>query len=135
MAVKGAVLGDIIGAQFEFDRPKNLDWKNVPLLEDGQGLGFTDDLAADFQFFSHKFPLLFLFDQHIAEFPYSTSAASVGQNDIRFIFHTDMRICRSHRAPDQREARQIVDIITHINDFLRVDFLVFQPVGEHVTFL
>ena len=25
MAVKGAVLGDILGAQFEFDRPKNLD--------------------------------------------------------------------------------------------------------------
>jgi hypothetical protein len=33
MAVKGAVLGDILGAQFEFDRPKNLDWKNVPLAE------------------------------------------------------------------------------------------------------
>ncbi len=42
MAVKGAVLGDILGAQFEFDRPKNLDWKNVPLAE-GDAIGFTDD--------------------------------------------------------------------------------------------
>ena len=42
MAIKGAVLGDILGAQYEFDRPKNLDWKNVPLLSD-QGVGFTDD--------------------------------------------------------------------------------------------
>ena len=42
MAVKGAVLGDILGAQFEFDRPKNLDWMNVPLAE-GDAIGFTDD--------------------------------------------------------------------------------------------
>ncbi len=42
MAVKGAVLGDILGAQFEFDRPKDLDWKNVPLAE-GDAIGFTDD--------------------------------------------------------------------------------------------
>ena len=42
MAIKGAVLGDILGAQYEFDRPKDLDWKNVPLLSD-QGVGFTDD--------------------------------------------------------------------------------------------
>lgn len=42
MAVKGAVLGDILGAQFEFDRPKNLDWNNVPLAE-GDAIGFTDD--------------------------------------------------------------------------------------------
>ncbi len=42
MAIKGAVLGDIIGAQYEFNRPRNLDWKNVPLLA-GRGVGFTDD--------------------------------------------------------------------------------------------
>jgi ADP-ribosylglycohydrolase len=42
VAVKGAVLGDILGAQFEFDRPKKLDWKNVPLAE-GDAIGFTDD--------------------------------------------------------------------------------------------
>ena len=42
MAIKGAVLGDILGAQYEFDRPKDLDWKNVPLISD-QGVGFTDD--------------------------------------------------------------------------------------------
>ncbi len=42
MAIKGAVLGDILGAQYEFDRPKDLDWKNVPLLSD-HGVGFTDD--------------------------------------------------------------------------------------------
>ena len=42
MAVKGAVIGDILGAQFEFDRPRNLDWKNVPLTE-GAAIGFTDD--------------------------------------------------------------------------------------------
>ncbi|MBQ9306067.1 ADP-ribosylglycohydrolase family protein [Butyrivibrio sp.] len=42
MAVKGAVLGDILGSQYEFDRPKNLAWKNVPLISDFP-LGFTDD--------------------------------------------------------------------------------------------
>ena len=42
MAILGAVLGDIIGAQYEFNRPKNLDWKNVPLLGE-YGVGFTDD--------------------------------------------------------------------------------------------
>ncbi len=42
LAIKGAVLGDILGAQYEFDRPKDLDWKNVPLFSD-QGVGFTDD--------------------------------------------------------------------------------------------
>lgn len=42
MAVKGAVLGDIIGAQFEFNRPKNLDWKNVPLIGNAF-MEFTDD--------------------------------------------------------------------------------------------
>lgn len=42
MAVKGAVLGDILGSQYEFNRPKNLDWKNVPLVG-GLPMGFTDD--------------------------------------------------------------------------------------------
>jgi len=42
MAVKGAVLGDILGSQYEFNRPKNLDWKNVPLVS-GLSIGFTDD--------------------------------------------------------------------------------------------
>jgi ADP-ribosylglycohydrolase len=42
MAIIGAVLGDILGAQYEFDRPKDLDWKNVPLVSE-HGVGFTDD--------------------------------------------------------------------------------------------
>ena len=42
MAVKGAVLGDILGSQYEFDRPLNLDWKKVPLIS-GLPMGFTDD--------------------------------------------------------------------------------------------
>lgn len=42
MAVKGAVLGDILGSQYEFDRPLDLDWKNVPLIS-GLPMGFTDD--------------------------------------------------------------------------------------------
>ncbi len=42
MAIKGAVLGDILGAQYEFDRPRYLDWRNVPLTA-GQAIGFTDD--------------------------------------------------------------------------------------------
>ena len=42
MAIKGAVLGDILGAQYEFDRPRDLDWKNVPLTI-GDAIGFTDD--------------------------------------------------------------------------------------------
>ena len=42
MAILGAVLGDILGSQYEFDRPKDLDWKNVPLI-DTDGIGFTDD--------------------------------------------------------------------------------------------
>ena len=42
MAVKGSVLGDILGAQYEFDRPKDLDWKNIPLTV-GEAIGYTDD--------------------------------------------------------------------------------------------
>ena len=41
MAIKGAVLGDILGSQYEFGRPANLDWKNVPLLS--IEASFTDD--------------------------------------------------------------------------------------------
>jgi len=42
MAILGAVLGDILGSQYEFNRPRNLDWKNVPLLGT-KGVDFTDD--------------------------------------------------------------------------------------------
>lgn len=42
MAILGAVLGDILGAQYEFNRPKDLDWKNVPLIGK-HGVRFTDD--------------------------------------------------------------------------------------------
>ena len=42
MAIKGAVLGDILGAQYEFVRPADLDWKNVPILATDRA-GFTDD--------------------------------------------------------------------------------------------
>ena len=42
MAVKGAVLGDILGSQYEFNRPRKLDWKNVPLINT-TNMGFTDD--------------------------------------------------------------------------------------------
>lgn len=34
MAIKGAVLGDILGSQYEFNRLKNLDWQNIPLIID-----------------------------------------------------------------------------------------------------
>ena len=42
MAVKGAVLGDILGSQYEFNRLKKLDWKNVSLVNT-TAKGFTDD--------------------------------------------------------------------------------------------
>ncbi len=42
MAVKGAVLGDILGSQYEFDRPRGLDWNKVP-LENSKAMTFTDD--------------------------------------------------------------------------------------------
>ena len=41
MAVKGAILGDILGSQYEFDRPVDLDWKSVPLIE--KPAFYTDD--------------------------------------------------------------------------------------------
>lgn len=42
MAVKGAVLGDILGSQYEFQRPNNLDWQHVKLIDPAMA-GFTDD--------------------------------------------------------------------------------------------
>lgn len=33
MAVIGAVLGDIAGSQFEFNRPENLDYKHASYLQ------------------------------------------------------------------------------------------------------
>lgn len=41
MAIIGAILGDISGSQYEFNRPKNLDWKNCELFTDE--CCFTDD--------------------------------------------------------------------------------------------
>lgn len=41
MAIIGAILGDIAGSQYEFQRPKNLDWKKCELFTDS--CYFTDD--------------------------------------------------------------------------------------------
>ena len=42
MAIKGAILGDILGSQYEFNRPKNLDYQNIPLIIEDKAK-FTDD--------------------------------------------------------------------------------------------
>ena len=42
MAILGAVIGDILGAQYEFNRPRDLDWEHVELIG-SRGTGFTDD--------------------------------------------------------------------------------------------
>ena len=41
MAIIGAVLGDIAGSQYEYDRPKDLDYKNCELFT--EECSFTDD--------------------------------------------------------------------------------------------
>ena len=41
MAIIGSIIGDIIGSQYEFHRPKDLDWKHCDLLTDN--CHFTDD--------------------------------------------------------------------------------------------
>ena len=41
MAIIGAILGDIAGSQYEYDRPKDLDYKNCELFT--QECTFTDD--------------------------------------------------------------------------------------------
>lgn len=41
MAIIGAILGDIAGSQYEFQRPKNLNWKKCELFTDN--CYFTDD--------------------------------------------------------------------------------------------
>ena len=41
MALIGAILGDIAGSQYEFDRPKDLDWENCDLYT--EKCMFTDD--------------------------------------------------------------------------------------------
>lgn len=42
MAVKGAILGDILGSPYEFYKPDDFHWKTVPLT--GKlPVGFTDD--------------------------------------------------------------------------------------------
>ena len=41
MAVIGAVLGDIAGSQFEFNRPENLDYKHCELFT--SRCSYTDD--------------------------------------------------------------------------------------------
>lgn len=42
MAIKGAILGDILGSTYEFGRPKDLGWINVPLVDE-KTAHFTDD--------------------------------------------------------------------------------------------
>lgn len=41
MAIIGAILGDIAGSQYEYDRPENLDWKTCELFT--EECAFTDD--------------------------------------------------------------------------------------------
>lgn len=41
MAIRGTILGDIIGSQYEFKRPDNFDWRTAPLITDK--CKFTDD--------------------------------------------------------------------------------------------
>ena len=41
MAVIGAILGDIAGSQFEFNRPENLDYKHCELFT--SRCSYTDD--------------------------------------------------------------------------------------------
>ncbi len=42
MAIKGAILGDILGSQYEFGRPQNLDWQHIPIYN-RKACSFTDD--------------------------------------------------------------------------------------------
>ena len=42
MAVLGAILGDILGSQYEFNRPFDLDWENVAIIGE-RGVEFTAD--------------------------------------------------------------------------------------------
>ena len=42
MAVKGAILGDILGSPYEFKRVRDYDWKTVPLTGN-HSAEFTDD--------------------------------------------------------------------------------------------
>ena len=41
MAIVGAILGDIAGSQYEYDRPERLDWKHCELFT--EECDFTDD--------------------------------------------------------------------------------------------
>lgn len=41
MAIIGAILGDIAGSQYEYDRPENLDWRSCELFT--EECDFTDD--------------------------------------------------------------------------------------------
>ena len=46
MAIKGAIIGDIIGSQYEFKRPKDFNYKTALLLTDK--CNFTDEELAYF---------------------------------------------------------------------------------------
>lgn len=70
MALIGAILGDIAGSQWEFHRPKDLDWEHIELFTDK--CKFTDDTVLSiatkyalvnkvpfsyaYQHFGHKYP-------------------------------------------------------------------------------
>lgn len=41
MGIKGAIIGDIIGSQYEYDRPSDLDWRNCKLFT--EECDYTDD--------------------------------------------------------------------------------------------
>ena len=45
MAVIGAILGDIAGSQFEFNRPENLDYKHCELFT--SRCSYTDDTGGE----------------------------------------------------------------------------------------
>ena len=41
MAIIGAILGDIAGSKWEFNRPKDLDYEHIELFQDDSY--YTDD--------------------------------------------------------------------------------------------
>jgi ADP-ribosylglycohydrolase len=114
MAIKGAILGDILGSQYEFGRPEMLDWQNVPLCIPEKA-GFTDDsvmMLAIKKALDGKLDLVDTMVEIGRKYPY----CGFGGNFYRWIMTDDHRPYNSWGNGSAMRVTYVADYFTELKD-------------------
>lgn len=114
MAIKGAILGDILGSQYEFGRPEMLNWKNVPLCIPEKS-GFTDDsvmMLAIKKALDENLPLVDTMVEIGRKYPY----CGFGGNFYRWIMTDDHRPYNSWGNGSAMRVTYVADFFVDLKD-------------------